>query len=796
MMQQPHMMQQQTGGAKNISRPYKKEYNAPNISHDQKEVYNKTKREKPIEKGPAILAEQKIYDVAQKKQKPELRPIYPPAYIPVGNPYYPLLNPEYAYGYKPNRIPVQKIYNVSLSNPAGDHSGLARVFEDSLPGGPHGLSYNSIQERLALITFIKHSIGGTNGDRFAITPNTDANSLLSWIKLLEINPYTANNNPYTDMSDRMLLYYAAYPIRYNTNTTLTLGKPSTGVNVRIYEMGQSELNAASTSHNITAYDFNLFRELKYYEYIKQKILKLKISPNFINIILYKLDLTSNINYEKLRQIKYGQNYLKNSTMKVKTILPKPINNSIDNVEVFKFIKKLIVLLDSIKIVKVHLQLQLNPQLTLINKLNAAQTVIEHCLHNNNSIKSTNDPIVMQPLRILYNVCPQLNNRVNELDYKDNLEIIKQLLDHIINGTAIAIPILINMLLDESKASLVALTEAPTNNIIIWGQPEYTKFGSVNKMTRTGIHKKEIWRSVIFQLIYSIAVLQQEGIYFKNFSLKNNVFIKDVVYTPNNLGHWRYKIKNLEFFIPNHGYLVMIDTNYVNLADNNEYKIISKIFGKDYIGKDDNGNKIGYGNGTVYDENNVNEYFRKMWNKTFKKIMAPDNFKNQFSKPTEPSTIPQEIYHLLTNIKQSIADQELNRSTEWNIKDVLEDVFISYYLHPRVGTALRQSEYKLLSEIERPKFYEGELVVYNPRWRTYIWSIIHKINLRTRDCNIITINNANDEIVRKNVRKNALFTYPKHEMVASVRDLLEQSIKKDSTNLKLDDEHLIEIYTSD
>ena len=51
--------------------------------------------------------------------------IYPPAHVPVPNPYYPLMNPMYAYGYKPNRIPVQKVYNVSLANPAGDHTSMS-----------------------------------------------------------------------------------------------------------------------------------------------------------------------------------------------------------------------------------------------------------------------------------------------------------------------------------------------------------------------------------------------------------------------------------------------------------------------------------------------------------------------------------------------------------------------------------------------------------------------------------------------------------------------------------------------
>ena len=60
--------------------------------------------------------------------------MYPPAHIPVPNPYYPHTNPQYAYGYKPNQIPVQKYYNITLSNPVGNHTTINQVFEDMLPG--------------------------------------------------------------------------------------------------------------------------------------------------------------------------------------------------------------------------------------------------------------------------------------------------------------------------------------------------------------------------------------------------------------------------------------------------------------------------------------------------------------------------------------------------------------------------------------------------------------------------------------------------------------------------------------
>ena len=44
-------------------------------------------------------------------------------------------------------------------------------------------------------------------------------TFLSYIKLLDINPYGINKNPYADLPRDFLLYRAAYPIRYENKTT-------------------------------------------------------------------------------------------------------------------------------------------------------------------------------------------------------------------------------------------------------------------------------------------------------------------------------------------------------------------------------------------------------------------------------------------------------------------------------------------------------------------------------------------------------------------------------------------------
>ena len=60
--------------------------------------------------------------------------------------------------------------------------------------------------------------------------------------------------------------------------------------------------------------------------------------------------------------------------------------------------------------------------------------------------------------------------------------------------------------------MVALTEGTTSNIVAWETQEYQRFGVAHRMIRTGTHQVETWYSVIFQMIYSMTVLQKHHIY--------------------------------------------------------------------------------------------------------------------------------------------------------------------------------------------------------------------------------------------------------------------------------------------
>ena len=78
-----------------------------------------------------------------------------------------------------------------------------------------------------------------------------------------------------------MIYNAAYPLKYNAEKSrLEIAKFASGLNIRIYNLSIAAKNV-DTIPGITHDNFDLWREFKYYEYVRESILKTKESPNFI-----------------------------------------------------------------------------------------------------------------------------------------------------------------------------------------------------------------------------------------------------------------------------------------------------------------------------------------------------------------------------------------------------------------------------------------------------------------------------------------------------------------------------------
>lgn len=351
----------------------------------------------------------------------------PPAYIPLhdvdGIPHNLL-----PYTKMISQPPLQKVYNISLSSPFVNHTTISNVYEDTLPGEINALTSTTVSDRCQIITFLRNSLlRKQDGETMCITGGEC--SLLSYIKLLDVNPYTKYQ--YKSLPNDFLLYSAAYPVRFDTQTqTIKLSKNAMGINIRIYMMSVGDLLIDTLDTQIKRHHFDLWRELDYYEWTK-KIINKKVSPNFISHILYKVDDESYINWEQLK---------------------------------------------------------------ILKKTNGGQVMTQgpaHALNNKHSVSEQNSYLPSLQSMYSYNKHKSLNDTNTNIIKNGNLDITQN-----------------------SGQSLILLTEAPTCSFTNWFSPQYETYGSIKKMTSTGHHSDKVWKSILFQLIYAMAVLQKQNIYYR------------------------------------------------------------------------------------------------------------------------------------------------------------------------------------------------------------------------------------------------------------------------------------------
>ena len=680
----------QKGGVQPSIINTKPEANSPFISNDQRKVNEIRAKENPI-KEPPVLLEQKLYDVSQTRPPPRQQPLTIPLFdhdSRIANKYVP-------YSDLVNQPPIQKVYNLSFTNPLGSYTTLNKVFEDILPSDMMSFSMTTVYERLQTINYLRNNlISHHDGEDTNIKGGTD--SLLSYIKIMDINPYSLKTNRLADLPMNFLLYRAAYPVKFDEKyKQISLSKSSMGINIRIYMLTHGDLEYYNMP-NMDHEDYDIWREIKYYDWVKDNIIKRKVSPNFIAPILYKIDPKTNLDWIMIEN-------------------KKKQNIPIDE-------KRLII----------------DNQKKINNK------------HN----------YLKKDMGFLYKLMPKLYTQ--QLYYKTHKPITTS------NNDKIDIT-------HDSGQMLILLTEASTHNIIQWASPIYNSFGSVKKMIATGYHSKEVWYSILFQLFYAFAVLHKECVYIENFSLQHNVYIKDIFSDLNNVGSWIYVINEIELYVPNYGFILMIDTKYNDINSNipllkqkeekdKKYKIYGEIFKK---------------NGEY---TNMKDDIQKKIRKQFKDIINPDNFR--YILKTNGGIIPDdEIIDMLTRAYRE------NENTD--IVNIILNCF-GRFLHNRVGTLLYKSEIENANLIggagisfNTNQHYKGNLVINdNNTSGQYEWVIY----LYTDYVNGVQMHyfltKKNGQLEQKN--SGNLFSYPQVEKI----------LPEAKKNLKYDELHIYETYYFD
>ena len=162
------------GGDQPEIAPYRAEKNDPSLTNEKRKIFDKRNIENPIKEPPKLL-EQTIYDTTVK-EAPKSQ--FPPNFIPLYDQDGSVESHLLPYSKIVNQPPVQKVYNVSLTNPLGNHTSINRIYEDVLPSDKFDFTALTIFERRQLIDNLRNTmITLQDGEDMSISGSK--NSLLS-----------------------------------------------------------------------------------------------------------------------------------------------------------------------------------------------------------------------------------------------------------------------------------------------------------------------------------------------------------------------------------------------------------------------------------------------------------------------------------------------------------------------------------------------------------------------------------------------------------------------------------------
>jgi hypothetical protein len=587
--------------------------NNPYISNDNRQTYQKNNSSqvpfRPQKLPPNVeLKPQVKLEVFQPQLPPE-KPTY----------NYPLYGqnigpntfiPTSVYNPMPNlQLPVQKIFNITMPNPTGSgHVQMNQIYESVLPGKDYSFTFATLGERLSLYHYLRQ-IFFKRYDGIETSLDGRNNSILSYIKLLDINQLgysNLTNNPYKILPYGLLVYKSCYPVRYDEISSVTCQRQSTGINLRIYSLSHAEYCLYKCRNPLyLAYD--VWRELAYYEYVREEILKKKICPNFVMLYGFNFCSNRNIDFFKLKQQQLTQ--------------------------------KDMITLGYQRFITCH-----------------THKILQNIIHDFETAL--------------------LQGRITTLpDESDpNLQAY-------------------------SGNCLILMTEAPTNNMYSWGSRIYDSYGVVKKMISNGYYNDKIWQSIIFQLMAAMYVMYINGLYLRDMTIADNVYIKDLYAEGNVIGYWKYIIDGIDYYIPNYGYMVMIDTNYKDIIIDTQVmqptKRQYKFYANNMFGKN-------------YREQDLNNLIMK----NFKNLLSTNNFSteqalNDINRPSES------IMKLLSRI---------NNDTSTSIGDIIFNN-MTMFLNNRIGTYLKKDiETVNIRNENYRKFKRGDLVIHEIGDQMYIWAM--------------------------------------------------------------------------
>lgn len=374
----------------------------------------------------------------------------------------------------------------------------------------------SIADRKIIETFVKSNL--LNGD---FNFGNSQNSIYNKVSQGKLNPYAYDVqsnivNPYKSLPKNFLLYTIGYPVTRDKQGRIIPVNNAVTLNMRIYRLTVNDnLNKAN---NKIIYNSNVWREIKMYEFIKNEIIYKKMSPNFVSLLTYSTCHDSNFDFDTINHI-----------------IDRTVSNPSNDIH--------------------------NLYTLQTNIIEAGKYLSQYCKSHGINIDSIINDIYMYIMKIA-----STKNSWTQVDV--NKYVGMYLVEYMNTHSDFMLDISEN--LDVFKDDvLVAITEAPDYSFNRWFSKDYVLKGTSNIMTSNGIHSDFEWKSTLFQLLSAFHVLVYYNIHIPDFNMYDNVFIKKLSNADQNPKYWKYIINNVEYFVPNFGYLVLIDSKFNDKVFDNE-----------------------------------------------------------------------------------------------------------------------------------------------------------------------------------------------------------------------------------
>lgn len=697
--------------------------NNPMIPHEQKKIFAQNKAERP---PPRPKVEQPMLDLQLYQQKPPPKPkpeayphpaVFYPNYVP--NPFNPV---EYANFMHATRLgnygnaftgPTFKEYNINIGGVSGSHAKTSILFEDALPVKNIRASFSSMGERNTVYEYIR-SIMFPKGDGEDL-PIDDSNyNLLSHLKFMDMNPYNASRfykNPYRGLPYGFLLYRSCYPIRHDERTASAIcARNSTGINVRIYRMTEGAYQVNRNPLKMEQHD--LWREMTFYDYIKDQIVKSKVCPNFTIMYGYNITLKSQIDFETINTSNKSKSYRD----------------------------------DYLQQAQLTSGLSRNPASVTAAKIQADMKAENEKIENEKRGKGEITRFPAMPGETGYPLAsrsqdPRYAREYEPIGATDTVSRLERNANRrLVEETQKQMEDELNMY--RGKA-LVCLTEAANYSLLGWARKEYRAEGNVKRMINTGYHPAHVWYSVLFQLMAALCTMQKKGILIRDFKVGRNVFVKDIESHSKSTSYWKYKIDGVDYYVPNYGYLVLVDTNYrdfdndVSCEEETDPKRKRKVDGN-FVNTELSGAEITQ---HVFD--------------AFRSAIDPNVFDQDFMND-DGIKPPEEVMRLMASIK---SDADSDKTSNKFISEYIRR-YMTMFLHNRVGTLLAGTEIENVKNGATKEFRDGELVVMPDSAGKERFVIHVRTDSEKRVARIITRDRLDDRanIIEKDVPESSLIKY--------------------------------------